>query len=311
MKSNIKELSVKFFAVFIILCLIIVLFLFFIGFFSVRTRIFYNLEKNGVWTSFTIQPNKYTPRCFIFTYCKLQQIVIDSESNIKEIHFQDMSQVREAFHLNVSNSRINNEILDVIVQMKNVNELELKECVNISDLGIAKLRMMSNLKYLNLFSVDCSDTGCESLKDMPNLQYLIVAHTRVSGKCFGKEGWKILKNIDLNYCKIDKNVFNILSNLPRLQTLRVTYYHGLFEDLLPLLSKESIRKIWVNVNDLDDSTIIQLKENLNPKIELRKMELNFCKLALCVILVVLWYFYHVVFIFFITLFCKESDGYDN
>jgi hypothetical protein len=76
----------------------------------------------------------------------------------------------------------------------------------------------------------------------------------------------------LNYCRIDKNIFNTLSNLPRLQTLRITYYSGLFEDLLPLLSKESIRKIRVNVCDLDDSTIIQLKENLNPKIELRKME---------------------------------------
>ncbi|MDR0338244.1 MAG: hypothetical protein LBI18_14275 [Planctomycetaceae bacterium] len=273
MKSNIKRLSVKFFAVFTILSLIIVLFLFFIGFFSVRTRIFYNLEKNGIDTWFA-QPNIdiEMPKCFIFTYCKLQQIFISSESNIKETLFKDLSQIRETFHLNISNSKINDEILDIIVQMKNVHELELKECTNISDLGITKLQMMSNLKYLNLFSVDCSDIGCESLRDMPNLQYLVVAHTRVSGKCFGKEGWKILKSIDLNYCKIDKNVFNILSNLPRLQTLRVTYYPGLFEDLLPLLSKESIRKIWVNVYDLDDLTIIQLKENLNPKIELRKME---------------------------------------
>jgi hypothetical protein len=272
MRSNIKGLFFKIFAVFIILCFIIILFLFFIGFFSARTKKFYNLEKNGVGLSFTTQSNIYLPKCFIFTYCKLQKIFIDSESNIKEVHFKDMSQIQETFHLSISNSKINDEILDVIAQMKNVNELELKECTNISDLGITKLQMMSNLKYLNLFSVDCSDIGCESLKDMPNLQYLVVAHTRVSGKCFDKEGWKILKNIDLNYCRTDKNIFNTLSNLPRLQTLRITYYPGLFEDLLPLLSKESIRKIWVNVYDLDDSAIIQLKENLNPKIELRKME---------------------------------------
>jgi hypothetical protein len=257
--------------VFVFITLITFSLLFISGFFSSRARLFSLIEKEGGWTQFRLQANKYFPRFFVFTYSKLDKIVLDHTSNVDKIPFEWVALIHEQFSLNASNSKVNDEILSKISLMQNIEELEFRECPDISDEGIKKLGKMKNLRCLNLFSVECSDKGCADLRNLSNLQYLVVAHTKVNGDCFELAGWKMLKLLDLNYCNLRKDFIEIISTLPRLQTLRLTYYDGIFDDIQPLLLKNSIRFIEINIYDIK-STNLEHKQPLHPKIKLVEKE---------------------------------------
>jgi hypothetical protein len=261
----------KIITVLVFITLITFSLLFILGFCSSRARLFSLTEQEGGWMLFRLQANKYFPKFFVFTYSKLEKIILGPTSNIEKIPFEQLALINEQFSLNASNSQVNDETLSKISMMCNIEELELRECHSISDEGIKKLNKMKNLRCLNLFSVECSDKGCTDLRNLPNLQYLVVAHTKVNGDCFELEGWKMLKLLDLNYCNLRKDFIGIISTLPRIQTLRLTYYEGVFEDILPLLSKNSVRFIEINVYDIK-STNLEHKQPLHPKIKLVEKE---------------------------------------
>ena len=81
--------------------------------------------------------------------------------------------------LNLSNQKITDEMLDVIVQLPNLTRLQLQQNP-ITDQGIAKLDQLTKLETLNLYGTDVTDAALATIEKLPNLEKLFLWQTKVT-----------------------------------------------------------------------------------------------------------------------------------
>jgi len=151
-----------------------------------------------------------------------------------------------------------------------VKELKLVNCSKLSDESIGQICQMTNLRRMNLSSVNCSDESLTKLSSLPSLKRITIAKTQVTGECFNSEGWDALEILNLDFCPISKNLFVYLAKLPRLGILSVPYYEGIVEDLEELAARSNIEFIRINTFGLpkEEADRLALQYADYPKIAL-------------------------------------------
>ena len=125
----------------------------------------------------------------------------------------------------------------------------------ISDLGLAHLRPLKNVVYLNCFSCSyITDGGVAFLKDWVNLEYLNVRGSEVTSRVFEHLAkMKNLKTLDVGFSRVNDDGFDALSSLEHLEELHIggDKMTGLALPSLRLLS--SLKRLDVNGSQRTDS----------------------------------------------------------
>lgn len=125
----------------------------------------------------------------------------------------------------------------------------------ISDLGLAHLRPLKNVVYLNCFSCSyITDGGVAFLKDWVNLEYLNVRGSEVTSRVFEHLAkMKNLRTLDVGFSRVNDDGFDALASLEHLEELHIggDKMTGLALPSLRLLP--SLKRLDVNGSQRTDS----------------------------------------------------------
>ena len=105
---------------------------------------------------------------------------------ITDEHLQDLGAVQNVIWLNLANTKVTNDGLKNIAEMK-LQRLHLEK-TDIGDEGLAHLKDLVELEYLNLYSTAVTDEGLKHLEKMSKLKRLYVWQSKVT-----EEGMKALE----------------------------------------------------------------------------------------------------------------------
>jgi hypothetical protein len=105
---------------------------------------------------------------------------------ITDEHLQDLGAVQDIVWLNLANTKVTNDGLKNIADMK-LKRLHLEK-TDVGDEGLAHLKGLVDLEYLNLYSTEVTDEGLKHLEKMTKLKRLYVWQSKVT-----EEGMKSLE----------------------------------------------------------------------------------------------------------------------
>ena len=105
---------------------------------------------------------------------------------VKDEHIKDLGAVQNVIWLNLANTKVTNDGLQHIRGMK-LAKLHLEK-TGIGDEGLAHLKDMVELEYLNLYATEVTDEGLKHLEKMSKLKRLYVWQSKVT-----EEGMKALE----------------------------------------------------------------------------------------------------------------------
>jgi len=104
----------------------------------------------------------------------LTETTIGNEAIDLMIHFPNLRRLR------VSKTQIDAAGVVALAKLTSLEDLDLSECVQISDDAMKPLSKLSKLKKLNLWRINLSDAGIEPLQGMTSLESLNLDNTRLS-----------------------------------------------------------------------------------------------------------------------------------
>jgi Leucine-rich repeat (LRR) protein len=109
--------------------------------------------------------------------------------------------------------------LATIPTLKKINLSHTK----ITDAGLAHLRPLKNVTYLNCYWCDyVTDGGIAYLKNWQNLEYLNIRGTEVTGRVFEHlRNMKRLKSLDAGFSRVNDDGFDPLSALESIEELHI------------------------------------------------------------------------------------------
>lgn len=96
-----------------------------------------------------------------------------SDANLKEL-----TAINDVVWLNLANTKVTNEGLKSIAEMK-LTKLHLEK-TGIGDKGLIHLKGMTDLEYLNIYATSVTDAGLKHLEKLKNLKQLYVWQSKVS-----------------------------------------------------------------------------------------------------------------------------------
>jgi len=100
--------------------------------------------------------------------------VISSVDSVMALQDDDLSALDPLadyiVSLDVTNSKVTDEGLGLLLQMKNLEKLNLEGAKGVSSAGISKLKPLEKLSYLNLVRAQMDDTVVDTLIGMENLR---------------------------------------------------------------------------------------------------------------------------------------------
>jgi uncharacterized membrane protein/Leucine-rich repeat (LRR) protein len=108
--------------------------------------------------------------------------VTDSSLNNEELQLL-VQLKKQLIWLNLANTNINDTSLSTIGQLANLTRLHL-ENTRITDNGLHQLQSLSNLRYLNLVGTKITAAGVMQLKGLKKLQSLYLYQTNIDKKYF-------------------------------------------------------------------------------------------------------------------------------
>ena len=96
---------------------------------------------------------------------------VDSEMAMQDDDLSALDPLADyVVSLDLTNSKVTDEGLGLLLQMKNLEKLNLEGTKSITVNGIAKLKALEKLSYLNLVRVQMDDTLVDTLIGMENLR---------------------------------------------------------------------------------------------------------------------------------------------
>jgi hypothetical protein len=138
------------------------------------------------------------------------------------------------FSLELAHTNVQDSQLVELSKMQNIFLLNLNGCILVTREGIESLQNMQQLQSLYLNETLCTDIVCQSLGSLP-LRKITLNDTDVTGACFSPEyGWEDLREIQLIHCRITPDFFAGIVALPSLETIRISEYDGILDDMNPL-----------------------------------------------------------------------------
>lgn len=121
--------------------------------------------------------------------------------------------------LNVTNSRINDLNVNNIVRFKNLEQLALSSPY-LTDVGLAKLKVLKKIRRLMLGGIVISDKGLEILEDFPDLISLELYAPNATDEIFGHmRHMNKLSLLTLMETSISKDAGTFLKIFPKLESL--------------------------------------------------------------------------------------------
>ena len=117
---------------------------------------------------------------------------------------------------------VTDEDLSRIGALPDLRKIDLSH-TKISDLGLARLRPLKNVVYLNCFYCSyITDGGVAFLKDWVNLEYLNVRGSEVTSRVFEHLAkMKNLRTLDAGFSRVNDDGFDALASLEHLEELHI------------------------------------------------------------------------------------------
>jgi Leucine-rich repeat (LRR) protein len=148
--------------------------------------------------------------------------------------------------LGLRDTKIRNDGLASIVNMKDLEYLDLNECSWIGDEAIQHMKGLTKLKELRLWLTRIGDEGVAELAPLTNLERLSLEKTRISDE--GLANLKPLVNLvtlDLSSNEITDEGLQHLTALTKLQELNVAFCTGVTEEGINALKQAipSLKKV--------------------------------------------------------------------
>ena len=144
-------------------------------------------------------------------------VVLDG-LDVSGFDFGRLRGIHGRIHIYLGRTNVSDSQLKTICQFKNIEQIFLTGCKNITDAGIREIANLENLKMLYLYETNATDIGVRELKDLPKLGFLGLDHTTVDGSAFCTEvGWKGLRILYLQGCVLADEFFDFVSNIPLFQ----------------------------------------------------------------------------------------------
>ncbi len=104
----------------------------------------------------------------------LANTIIDDSSVAVLLKFPQLKKLR------LARTQIGDEGLVQLAKLKSIEDLDLSECSQITDAGMAALGQMQSLKRLNLWRDAISDDGVKHFRGLTNMEWLNVDNTQLS-----------------------------------------------------------------------------------------------------------------------------------
>ena len=149
---------------------------------------------------------------------------------------------------------VTDDDLTRIGSLPDLRKIDLSH-TKISDLGLAHLRPLKNVVYLNCFYCSyITDGGVAFLKDWVNLEYLNVRGSEVTSRVFEHLAkMKNLQTLDVGFSRVNDDGFDALASLEHLEELHIggDKMTGLALPSLRLLP--SLQRLDVNGSQRTDS----------------------------------------------------------
>jgi hypothetical protein len=163
----------------------------------------------------------------------LKKLVIRSSPKVTDAGLASLSALPELQSLELSGTRITDSGLEQISKLTDLQVLDLAENHEISNSGFAKLKSLTNLRTLLLFSTDVGDEGVAALADLPQLSVLYLGDTKVTDEAVASiKNLKQLEELYLEFTDISEaSVAEIHAALPNCNINHLQIRH------LPLLSE--------------------------------------------------------------------------
>jgi hypothetical protein len=118
---------------------------------------------------------------------------------------------------------VTDEWLRHLAGLPDLRRLELSGTA-VSDVGLAALRDLKNLEWLNVCLTPVTNAGLKHLAGLTNLRRLVICSTRVTGSGFKDvPDWPKIESINLHSCPVSDEGLAALSRFKNLQRLEIVH----------------------------------------------------------------------------------------
>jgi hypothetical protein len=114
---------------------------------------------------------------------------VDSEMALQDDDLSALDPLSDYIvSLDLTNSKVTDEGLGLLLQMKNLEKLNLEGTKGVSSAGIAKLKPLEKLSYLNLVRAQMDDTVIDTLIGMENLREVYLYQSGLTESAIARLG---------------------------------------------------------------------------------------------------------------------------
>jgi Leucine-rich repeat (LRR) protein len=191
--------------------------------------------------------------------------------SISRIHFSDPKMNREYYtdkglaelakcrlleNLSIGSIGITDAGLSDIAKLKNLTDLNLFGCNNVTDIGVAKLTALKSLRNLKIRHSDVSIAALNHLKPMPNLTKLNVFPTKRNGAILDISGLTALEDIDFSFGSYSEKFIDAdlkcLAGLKHLRSLNIGPRNFTDKGMTYLAQLPNIERLYIGGSGLTD-----------------------------------------------------------
>ena len=130
--------------------------------------------------------NQVSKKGFYVAQIAAEVPFVDVRGNANNLEMKELLQIKEqVLWLNLSETGITDESLEVVAQLPNLMRLRLEKNP-ITDEGLKQLSNLQHLEYLNLYGTQVTDEGMKHLEQLSKLKKLYLWQTSVSDEAIEK-----------------------------------------------------------------------------------------------------------------------------
>lgn len=154
---------------------------------------------------------------------KIERLSLD-ESAITDMDLAHLSKLANLHDLGIRSTSINGIGFVYLKNLKQLRTLDLNSCPKITDAGLEHLKMLTQLKEINLSETQITDAGLEHLKNMTVLECLYLRNTKVTDAGLKHlRGLNRLYWLDLHKTKVtNAGIKDLQKALPNLLNIQLS-----------------------------------------------------------------------------------------
>ena len=192
-----------------------------------------------------------------------------SWTNVRDANINILINLTYLTSLHLVKTSITDEGMNIIANLKLIM-LNVSSCKQITNFGVDALKGMESLEELCVGRTNVTDEGIQNLI---NLRKLMVYDTKFAGH--GMIKMKKLEYLNINYCVVTENGFNIIAKLKKLRNLQMCWCKFSNEWLKNLKKLDELNITGCDITD-EDMISLQSVRSLNiSKCSISNVGLNY------------------------------------